>query len=123
MAGRPGTPRFGAYAQPHEGKPDANGQDRLDVQADGPFIEQHYLFNPAQRSREMGTTLGDAPGKVYQADERIYCADANHDGFVGGDLHLNSLDEKKVLDDTVYSVPIVQCDDEYRTFGSDERSN
>lgn len=123
MAGRPGTPRFGMYNDDHRHKPDASGVNEVATQADDvTFKEQHYLFNPSQQSRAMGTTLGDPPGDYYEPDGLDYCAPANHDGFMGGDAHLESLDEKKVMDRLVYSVPLVCADDNYKTFSSDERT-
>lgn len=111
------------YEDDHEYKPNANGINEVDTQVDDvTFREQHYLFNPSQYSRDMGSTLGDAPGKYYQADGLDYCAPANHDGFMGGDAHLENLDEKKVLDRTIYSVPMICADDWQRNFDSTERT-
>lgn len=122
MAGKPGTVRYGDYGDEHRSKPDAHGRDQLMMQDDGPFIEQHYLYDPTQRSREMGSTLGDKPGDMAGYQHRMYEAPSNHDGFEGGDAHLSNLDERKVLDTTIFSVPCVYADDFQRNFDSDERT-
>lgn len=123
MAGKPGTARFGDYGGEHESKPDTSGRDRLTLQANGEaFVEQHFLYNPTQRSRVMGSTLGDAPGSMAGYTKRMYEAPCNHDGFEGGDARLINLDERKVLDTTIYSQHCVYADDFQRNFDSDERT-
>lgn len=122
MAGRAGTPRFGDYGGEHESKPNAQGQDTLDLQSGDGFEEQHFLYDPTQRSRQMGTTLGDAPQKMAGYQKHQYEAMCNHDGFEGGDAHLISLDERKVLDNTIFSVDCVYADDFQHNFDSSERS-
>lgn len=121
MAGKPGTPRFGSYGNDHESKPNANGQNKVDSQADGSyFTEQHYLYNPAQQSRNVG----QAPAKYYDEQKQQYDAPCNHDGFEGGDIHLVNMDERKVLDLTIFSQKIECADDEgYNApFGGTEAS-
>lgn len=122
MAGRAGTPRFGSYDPEHEGKPNSQGQNTLDLQSGETFREQHFLYDPTQQAREMGTTLGQAPGDMAGYQHHLYEAMCNHDGFEGGDSHLVSLDERKVLESTVYTAPCVYADDNYKTFSSDERT-
>lgn len=108
MAGRPGTARFGRYLQDHESKPNASGENKVDSQNDGDrFVEQHFLYNPSQKSRDVGSP----PAKYYDQGSQEYCAPANHDGFDGGDGHISNLDERKVLDLTIYSTAI-ECADE-----------
>lgn len=123
MAGRAGTPRFGIYKSDVSGQVDDNGQNVVKEQSDDNFFtEQHFLYNPSQRSRDMGDSRGEDPQRGYNSDTRIYAAQCNHDGFQGGDAHIVVLDERKVLEDTMYSVPVVYSDDWFNNSGSDERS-
>jgi len=122
MAGRAGTPRFGDYVTDITGAPGSDGQNQVHNQSGDTFTEQHSLFNPSQQSRSMGTTLGEAPGAYYDRVPRVYNAMANHDGFMAGQDHINQLDERKVLEETVYSVPVVCADDWFDNSGSDERT-
>lgn len=91
----------------HEAKPNANGQNKLDMQTDGPFIEQHQLYNPAQKSRDVG----QSPAKYYTPENNQYEAPCNHDSYEGGDAHLSNLDEQKVLRNTVFAIKIECADD------------
>lgn len=123
MPGHPGTVRFGDYPNWHESeKPGADGREKLRSQADGDFIEQHFLFNPAEQGRAMGTTLGDKPGDSYSHQKQQYEAAANHDGFTGGDAHLTNLDEYKVLRNTLNSVKCEYSDYEQNISNSSERT-
>lgn len=122
MSGHPGTVRFGDYGEEHKGKPDAEGRDELELQSDDSFTEQHYLYDPTQRARSMGSTLGDKPGDMAGYQRLLYEAPSNHDGFEGGDGHLVNLDERKVLDNTIFSAPCVYADDFQHNFNSDERT-
>lgn len=122
MAGRPGTPRVGEYRSSHESKPDASGESVLDLQNFEKFREQHFLYDPSQAARPSGTTLGGKPGDMAGYQKRMYEAPSNHDGFEGGDSHLVVLDERKVLENHIYSVRCEYADDEQRIWSSDERS-
>jgi len=84
-----------------------DGASKLDLQLDGPFLETHFLYNPAQMARPVG---GD-PGDYYDREKQQYEAPSNHDGFTGGDAHVMNLDERKVLDNYIYNVKI-ECADE-----------
>lgn len=107
MAGHPGTPRFGVPADMHNGDPNANGQNVLNLQtSDDAFKEQHALYNPAQKSRGVGQD----PAKYYVVEKNAYEAPCNHDDYEGGDAHISNLDEQKVLRNTVFAVPI-ECAD------------
>lgn len=119
MAGNPGTPHFGDYPDVAD-KAGANGRSPLDLQSDSePFQEQHRLFNPALQARDPGTPPGSFT--PYAPDGGSgYNAACNHDGFDGGDHHLTSLDELKVLDQVPYRVKIEMPDE--KISGSTERS-
>lgn len=127
MAGYPGTPRFGTYQDQHVKKTDSNGESQVQLQTSNgttpdEFSEVHFLYNPNLRGREMGTTLGQAPGEYYERVPRGYDAPANHDGFFGGDAHLMNVDERKVLNNYIESTRIVCADDFQRNWNSDERT-
>jgi hypothetical protein len=122
MAGKAGTPRFGEYITDISGKPGDDGINVATQQSGNRFSEQHNLYNPAQQSRPMGTTLGGDPGESYVPGVRIYNAHCNHDGFMGGQDHINQLDEAKVLNETIFAVPYVCADDWFQNSGSDERT-
>src|SRR5579863_2869830 len=122
MSGRPGTPRFGEYSQVVSGKPGPDGTNTVCEQSGNDFTEQHFLYDPDQQSRDMGGTLGGDPRPGYSSDPRIYNAPSNHDGFMGGQDHINQLDERKVLEETMWAVPCVYADDWQHNFDSDERS-
>jgi hypothetical protein len=70
---------------------------------DGPVTELHFAYNPAQKSRDMGSTRGGDPGKEYVHTSRQPDYMSNHDGYAGGDMHLMNLDERKVLNNTIYA--------------------
>jgi hypothetical protein len=116
--GTPGTPRFGEYADKHKKKTDASGDSSVALQADGDFEEIHFIYKPSQRSREVGSP----PGKYFDTAERQYDAPSNHDGWFGGDAHLVNLDERKVLENSIYSTKIECSDDVQDIDGTDERS-
>lgn len=127
MAGNPGTPRFGEYQDAHVTKTDTQGESDVELQSGNgstpdQFSEIHFLYNPALRSREMGSTLGAPPGDYYDRVPRGYDAVSNHDGFFAGDSHLVNLDERKVLNNYIESTRIVCADDFQRNFDSDERT-
>lgn len=122
MAGKAGTPRFGEYVTDITGKPGDDGINVATQQSGERFSEQHHLYNPARQSRPMGTSLGGEAGRAYAPGVRIYNAYCNHDGFMGGQDHINQLDEGKVLDETIGAVPVVFADEWFRDSGSDERT-
>lgn len=104
MAGKAGTPRFGMNPSVHpDEEVGPNGMGKLKTSMDGPWTETHFAYNPAQRSRDMGTTRGENPAQFYVKSVREVDYMSNHDGYVGGDMHLMSLDERKVLSNTIYS--------------------
>lgn len=105
MAGKAGTPRFGVNKNIHPDQhagPD--GMGTINTPIDGPVIETHFAYNPGQLSRSMGTTRGADPGKDFTVTYRQADYMSNHDGYIAGDLHLMTLDERKVLDNTIYSI-------------------
>ena len=122
MPGHPGTPRYGTPFDNHVNKTGADGTSELSTPVDGPFRESHFLYNPAEKARDMGSTPGDAPGKVFVHRKQQYEAVANHDGYDGGDLHLLQMDERKVLNDCIQNVNIEVAEDQFQTFSSDERA-
>jgi hypothetical protein len=123
MAGKPGTPRYGRYPNYHDGKPAADGTNTLTLQSeDSEYLEQHFLYDPSQRAREMGTTLGQAPQKMAGYQHRLYEAPANHDAFEGGDAHLSNVDERKALDNTIFSIKCEYADDQQHNWSSSERT-
>lgn len=105
MAGRAGTPRFGLNPDIHPGATSANGVSKVITPYDGPITETHFAYNPAEQARPMGSTRGGDPGKDYVKDKREFDYMSNHDGYIGGDLHLMNLDERKVLAQSVFGVP------------------
>src|SRR3954467_14469918 len=108
MAGTPGTPRFGTNADQTPTSTGADGTSTLTLPKSGnKWTETHFLYNPAQKSRVMGTTRGDDPGHDNTDVEHQSNYMCNHDGFMGGTATLMSLDERKVLDNKIYSV---ECD-------------
>jgi len=111
MAGKAGTPRFGMNPDEHPGKTSVNGVSKVNLPFDGDYTEIHFAYNPAQKSRDMGTTRGGDPGKNYMLDRREPDYMSNHDGYAGGDIHLMNLDERKVLQNTIYSVKCEYTDD------------
>ena len=115
MSGKAGTPRFGINPSIHpgDGHADENGMGKINTPIDGPLIETHMAYNPGQKSRPMGTTRGGNPGKDYVRENREADYMSNHDGYIAGDLHLMSLDERKVLHNTVYAVGCEWADPGY----------
>lgn len=104
MAGKAGTVRFGINPDEHPVKTDANGVSKVNLPFDGDYTEVHFVYNPSQRSRDMSSTRGADPGRDYVKDRRDTDYMSNHDGYAGGDIHLMNLDERKVLQNTIYSV-------------------
>jgi len=111
MAGKAGTPRFGMNPDEHPDKTSTDGVSYMDLPFDGNYKEIHFAYNPAQRSRDMGTTRGGDPGKDYVKDVRDFDYMSNHDGYAGGDVHLMNLDERKVLQHTIYSAKCEYAED------------
>lgn len=103
MAGGPGTPRFGMNRDIHSDT-DSRGQSTIDLPVGGPFVETHFAYNPVQESREMGTTPGGEPGQMWDRAKMQADYMCNHDGYVSGNRTLSNLDERKVLQNTIYSV-------------------
>src|SRR3954462_2263862 len=119
MAGTPGTPRFGTNADQTPTSTGADGTSTLTLPKRGnKWTETHFLYNPAQKSRVMGTTRGDDPGHDNTDVEHQSNYMCNHVGFLGGTATLMSLDERKVLDNKISSV---EC--EWADPGSDETSD
>ena len=105
MAGTPGTPRFGINADQTPTKTASNGTSTMKLPKSGnQWTETHFMYNPAQRSREMGTTRGGDPGHDNEYVEHQSNYMCNHDGFMGGGATIMNLDERKVLDNHIYSV-------------------
>jgi hypothetical protein len=115
MSAHPGTARFGVNTTIHPDKYKAgvDGMGKIITPEDGPVVETHFVYNPAQASRPMGTTRGGDPGKDFDKQHRQADYMANHDGYVAGDLHLMSLDERKVVQNTIYSVGCEWADPGY----------
>jgi len=114
MAGKAGTARFGVNPSIHPAEhagPDGMGTIKTPI--DGPWVETHFAYNPAQASRPMGTTRGGDPGKDFDQTYRQADYMSNHDGYLGGDLHLMNLDERKVLNNTIYSIGCEWADPGY----------
>lgn len=104
MAGKAGTVRFGMNPDEHPGTTSVDGVSKVNLPYDGMYTEVHFAYNPAQKSREMGSTRGADPGTDYVLDRREADYMSNHDGYAGGDIHLMNLDERKTLQNTLYSV-------------------
>ena len=115
MSGKAGTPRFGVNPSIHPDgyKAGPDGMGKVTLPIDGPWLETHFAYNPAQRSRDMGTTRGGNPGKDFDATKREADYMSNHDGYMGGDIHMMNLDERKVLQSTIYSVKCEWADPGY----------
>lgn len=115
MSGHAGTPRFGVNKNIHPdgGKAGPDGMGYITTPVDGPVTETHFAYNPAQKSRSMGTTRGADPGKdnVYVKRQADYMS--NHDGYIAGDLHLMTLDERKVIENIPYTVHCEWADPGY----------
>lgn len=105
MSGTPGTPRFGILPDQTPDHTDNNGISHMSLQkSGGTFTEYHFTYNPAQKSRAMGTTRGGNPGHDFVSIEHQANYMCNHDGFMGGNNVVSNLDERKVLTNTIYSV-------------------
>lgn len=118
MAGTPGTPRFGINADQTPTKTAANGTSVMKLPKNGnQWTETHFMYNPAQKSRAMGTTRGSDPGHDNADVEHQSNYMCNHDGYMGGTTTIINLDEHKVLTNTIYSV---EC--EWADPGTDETS-
>ncbi len=123
MSGHPGTVRVGEYSDLHSSKPGADGTNKLHTQSNGKFFEeQHFLFDESQVARPSGTTLGGKPQDMAGYQEHMYEAPCNHDGFIGGSTIVLQMDERKILENTIFSQKCEYADDEYKTFQSEERS-
>lgn len=118
MTGTPGTARFGILPDQTPDHTNSNAVSHLTLQkSGGNFTEYHFAYNPAQRSREMGTTRGSNPGhdNVYEEHQCNYMC--NHDSFMGGNTTVMNMDERKVLHNTIYSIGCEWADP-----GTDETS-
>lgn len=104
MTGTPGTARFGINQDITPDETSANGVSHLTLPKNGNiWTETHFMYNPSQHSREMATTRGGNPGKVGDEIKHQSNYMCNHDGFAGGSNIVMNLDERKVLDNTIYS--------------------
>lgn len=118
MSGHAGTPRFGMNPDIHpDDSAGTDGMGTIQTPVDGPWKETHFEYNPAQVSRPMGTTRGGDPGKDFVRAPHQADYMSNHDGYIAGDMHLMNLDERKVLENTIYST---NC--EYATPGEGDQS-
>lgn len=118
MSGTPGTPRFGVLPDQTPDHTDAVGISHMNLQkSDGTFTEYHFMYNPGQKSRAMGTTRGADPQHDYISVEHQCNYMCNHDGFMGGTTTIMNMDERKNLNNTIYAV---HC--EWADPGTDETS-
>lgn len=105
MSGHAGTPRFGVNPNDHIGDTSASGMSKVRLpKAGGTWTETHFAYNPAQKSRSMGTTRGGDPGQDFTEVKRMGDYVCNHDGYMGGSNVVLNLDERKNLENTIYSV-------------------
>jgi len=105
MAGTPGTPRFGINADQTPTKTAADGSSVMTLPKNGnKWTETHFLYNPAQKSRAMGTTRGADPGHDNEDVEHQANYMCNHDGYMSGTTTIVQMDERKVLTNTIYAV-------------------
>lgn len=111
MAGKAGTVRFGVNPEEHIGTTSTDGMSKVKTPIDGPLLETHFAYNPAQKPRDMSSTRGSDPGDDYVRTPRQADYMSNHDGYMGGDMHLMNLDERKVLQNTIYSAKCEYADD------------
>jgi hypothetical protein len=119
MSGTPGTPRFGINPDQTPDHTDGVGISHMKLQKDGgTFTEYHFSYNPAQKSRAMGTTRGADPGHDYTDVEHQANYMCNHDAYMGGTTVIMNMDERKVLTNTIYSI---HC--EWADPGTDETSD
>jgi len=87
---------------------------KMKLQKDGgTFTEYHFSYNPSQKSRAMGTTRGADPGKDNETVEHQANYMCNHDGYMGGLNTISNLDERKVLENHIYSVECEWADPGY----------
>lgn len=114
MAGTPGTARFGINTDATPDNTSSSGTSHLTLPKNGSsWTETHFLYNPAQKSRAMGTTRGADPGKDNTDVEHQSNYMCNHDGFLGGHNAVTNLDERKVLENKIYSVECAWADPGY----------
>lgn len=105
MAGTPGTPRFGINEDQTPTNTAADGTSLMKLPKNGNmWTETHFAYNPAQKSRAMGTTRGADPGHDFVSVEHQANYMCNHDGYHGGTTTIMNHDERKVLTNTIYSV-------------------
>src|ERR1041385_252650 len=103
MTGTPGTARFGVLPDEMPDHTNTSGISHMNLQkSGGTFTELHFMYNPAQRSREMGTTRGGNPGHDFEYEEHQCNYMCNHDGFMGGKATVMNLDDRTVLHNTIY---------------------
>jgi hypothetical protein len=115
MSAHPGTARFGVNTtiHPDKFKAGTDGMGKIVLPIGEPEVETHFVYDPSQASRPMGTTRGGNPGKDFDAEHRQADYMANHDGYVGGRTVNLNLDERKVLHNTIYSVECEWADPGY----------
>lgn len=112
MAGTPGTARFGVNPDVTPDKTNAQGTSHLTLpKAGGSFTETHFMYNPAQVSREMGSTEGAAPKQGWDMETHQANYMCNHDTYFGGNNVVINMDERKVLSNTIYSVGCEYADE------------
>lgn len=114
MSAHPGTARFGVNTSIHP-KPKAgpDGMGKIDMPNGEQQVETHFVYDPSQRSRAMGTARGGDPGKDFEKLHREADYMSNHDGYIGGSTVLMELDERKVLQNTIYSIGCEWADPGY----------
>jgi hypothetical protein len=117
MAGHPGTVRFGENPKHDTDTTEDTGISTLHTNS-GDVTEIHQMINPGLRARDMGTSEGDRPNSCYNKEVLKVEYPSNHDGFTGGMLHNLNLDEKKVIDNFVNSVPVQYADEQQFISGS-----
>src|SRR5258708_554374 len=105
MSGKPGTPHFGVNEDPFTA-------DSTILQDGVAFKKDHFMLHPAQASRAMGSTEGDAPGCGWDKVPRMHDYSSNHDGYSAGNAHNINMDEQKVLQNTVYAAARFEYSDE-----------
>ena len=105
MSGTPGTARFGVNPDATPDHTNSAGISHMTLpKSGGTFTETHFLYNPVQRSRGMGSTEGTAPGQMWMPIEHQANYMCNHDGYMAGNNVVANLDERKVLTNTIYSI-------------------
>lgn len=113
MSGKAGTVRFGSNPDIHPDKASADGISKMDTQIGDKWTEIHFAYNPSQKSRSMSSTRGGDPGKDNENEIRQADYMSNHDGYLGGSNILSNLDERKVLNDTIYAINCKWADPGY----------